>query len=103
MTVFLEGQVPRGVFILCTGRAKLSTSSPSGKAIITRISQAWDVLGLNAVVAGRAYSVTAEMMDTGQVMFISRDAFRRMMKEHGQIAVAVAASAVTQNRPMMVT
>jgi CRP/FNR family transcriptional regulator len=30
------------------------------------------------------------MMDTGQVMFISRDAFLRMMKEHGQIAVAAA-------------
>jgi len=90
LTLFLEGQVPRGVFILCTGRAKLSTSSTSGKTKITRISQAGDVLGLNAVVAGRAYSVTAEMMDTGQVMFISRDAFLRMMKQHGQIAVAVA-------------
>jgi CRP/FNR family transcriptional regulator, cyclic AMP receptor protein len=89
-TLFLEGQTPRGVFILCTGRAKLSTSSTSGKTIITRIAQAGAVLGLNAVVAGRAYSVRAEMMDTGQMMFISRDAFLRMMKEHGEIAVAVA-------------
>jgi CRP/FNR family cyclic AMP-dependent transcriptional regulator len=89
-TLFVEGQTPRGVFILCTGSAKLSTSSTSGKTIITRIAHAGDVLGLNAVVAGRTYSVTAEMMDSGQVAFISRDAFLRIMKEHGQIAVAVA-------------
>jgi Cyclic nucleotide-binding domain len=89
-TLFVEGQTPRGVFILCTGRAKLSTSSTSGKTIITRIAHAGDVLGLNAVVAGRPYSVTAEMTDSGQVAFISRDAFLRIMKEHGQIGVAVA-------------
>jgi len=30
-TLFVEGQVPRGVFILCSGRAKLSTTSADGK------------------------------------------------------------------------
>jgi CRP/FNR family transcriptional regulator, cyclic AMP receptor protein len=89
-TVFVEGQMPRGVFILCAGRAKLSTSSSSGKTIITRISEAGDALGLNAVVSGRAYSVTAEMMESGQAKFISRDAFLELMKKHRQIAVAVA-------------
>jgi CRP/FNR family cyclic AMP-dependent transcriptional regulator len=89
-TLFVEGQRPRGVFIICTGRAKLSTSSSSGKTIITRISEAGDALGLNAVVSGRAYSVTAEMMETGQTKFISRDPFLGLMKEHGQIAITVA-------------
>jgi CRP/FNR family transcriptional regulator, cyclic AMP receptor protein len=89
-TLFLEGQRPRGVFIICTGRAKLSTSSSSGKTIITRISEAGDALGLNAVVSGRAYSVTAEMMETGQAKFISREAFLQLMNDHGQIAVTVA-------------
>jgi CRP-like cAMP-binding protein len=30
-TLFVEGQKPRGVFILCNGRVKLSTSSADGR------------------------------------------------------------------------
>src|SRR5579872_888234 len=29
--LFIEGQQPRGVFVLCTGKVKLSTSSSVGK------------------------------------------------------------------------
>ena len=43
--LFIEGQQPRGVFVLCAGKAKLSTSSREGKTIITKLSDAGDVLG----------------------------------------------------------
>ena len=33
-TLFVEGETPRGVFILCSGRAKLTTSSSEGKTLI---------------------------------------------------------------------
>ena len=35
----LEGQAPRGIFVLCTGRAKLTTTSAEGKSIILRIAE----------------------------------------------------------------
>jgi len=38
--LFIEGQQPRGVFVLCAGKAKLSTSSREGKTIITKLSDA---------------------------------------------------------------
>src|SRR5262249_55239522 len=59
--LFIEGQRPRGVFVLCTGKAKLSTSSSEGKTIITKISRPGDVLGLNATISDHPYEVTAEM------------------------------------------
>ena len=37
--LFVEGQSPRGVFVLCHGRAKLSTSSADGKTIILKIAE----------------------------------------------------------------
>src|SRR5947208_15309782 len=37
-TLFVEGQVARGVFILCSGRVKLSTTSADGKTLIVRIA-----------------------------------------------------------------
>src|ERR1700741_2890812 len=38
-TLFVEGQAARGVFILCAGRVKLSTSSSEVKTRFGRISE----------------------------------------------------------------
>ena len=88
--LFIEGQQPRGVFVLCTGKVKLSTTSRDGKTIITKISDSGDVLGLNAVVSGRPYEVTAEMMEPGQANFVPRDSLMQMLKDHPEVAMRVA-------------
>jgi len=88
--LFIEGQQPRGVFVLCTGKAKLSTSSSEGKTIITKISEAGDVLGLNATISNHPYEVTAEMMEPGQANFIARDALLQFLREYGEVALRVA-------------
>ena len=88
--LFIEGQQARGVFVLCTGKVKLSTSSREGKTIITKISDSGDVLGLNAVVSNRPYEVTAEMMEPGQANFIPRDSLLLMLKDYPEVAVRVA-------------
>jgi CRP/FNR family transcriptional regulator len=88
--LFIEGQQPRGVFVLCTGKVKLSTSSSEGKTVITKISDAGDVLGLNATISNRSYEVTAEMIEPGQANFIPRDALLRFLREHGEVALRVA-------------
>src|SRR5713226_1663612 len=88
--LFIEGQSPRGVFVLCTGRAKLSTSSSDGKTLITQIAESGEVLGLSATVSGKPYEVTAEMMEPGQANFIERDAFLSFLREHGEAALRVA-------------
>jgi CRP/FNR family cyclic AMP-dependent transcriptional regulator len=88
--LFIEGQQPRGVFVLCTGKVKLSTSSSEGKTVITKISDAGDVLGLNASISDHPYEVTAEMVDPGQANFIPRDALLRFLREHGEVALRVA-------------
>jgi len=88
--LFIEGQHPRGVFVLCTGRAKLSTSSSEGKTIITKVSEPGDVLGLNATISNRPYEVTAEMIEPGQANFITRDALLQFLREYGEVALRVA-------------
>jgi CRP/FNR family transcriptional regulator, cyclic AMP receptor protein len=88
--LFIEGQQPRGVFVLCAGKAKLFSSSSKGKTIITKVSEAGDVLGLNATISNRPYEVTAEMVEPGQANFIARDEFLQFLREHGEVAVRVA-------------
>ena len=89
-TLFIEGQQPRGVFVLCAGKAKLFTSSSEGKTIITKLSEAGDVLGLNATISNRPYEVTAEMTEPGQANFIARDALLQFLREYGDVALRVA-------------
>src|SRR5580704_4244019 len=88
--LFIEGQQPRGVFVLCAGKAKLSTSSSEGKTIITKISDPGDVLGLNATISNRPYEVTAEMIEPGQANFIARDALMQFLRQHGEVALRIA-------------
>ena len=88
--LFIEGQQPRGVFVLCTGKAKLSTTSREGKTIITKVSEPGDVLGLNATISNYPYEVTAEMIEPGQANFITRDALLQFLRENGEVAVRVA-------------
>ena len=89
-TLFVEGQAARGVFVLCSGHVKLSTSSADGKTLILRISEPGDLLGLPATISGRAYEVTAEVIEPTQANFISRNDFLSFLREHGEAALRVA-------------
>ena len=88
--LFIEGQLPRGVFVLCTGKAKLYTSSSEGKTVILNLAEAGDVLGLNATISNKPYELTAEMMEPGQANFITREALLQFLRENGEIALRVA-------------
>ena len=83
-TLFVEGQPARGVFILCSGRVKLSTSSADGKTLILRISEPGEVLGLPATVTGTCYELTGDVIEPAQANFISRNEFLNFLKENGK-------------------
>ena len=89
-TLFVEGQVPRGVFILCSGRVKLSTTSADGKTLIVRIADQGEVLGLPASVTGNPYELTAEVIEPTQANFIARQDFLNFLREHGEVGLRVA-------------
>jgi CRP/FNR family transcriptional regulator, cyclic AMP receptor protein len=88
--LFMEGQKGRGVFVLCTGKAKLSTTSRDGRTIITKISEHGDVLGLNATISNRPYEVTAEMVEPGQANFLSADSLVHFLHDCPEVALRVA-------------
>jgi CRP/FNR family transcriptional regulator len=88
--LFVEGQAPRGIFVLCKGRVKLSICSTDGKTLILKIAEPGEVLGLSATVSGKTYELTAETIDPCQVNFVKRDDFLRFLKEHSDACFRVA-------------
>jgi len=89
-TLFVETQPARGVFILCSGRVKLSTSSATGKTLILRIADPGDVLGLPATITGTCYELAAVVIEPAQAKFIARNEFLGFLKNHGEAALRVA-------------
>jgi CRP/FNR family transcriptional regulator len=88
--LFVEGQSPRGIFVLCKGRVKLSLCSTDGKTLIFKIVEPGEVLGLSASVTGKPYEVTAETVDPCQVNFVKRDDFLRFLRENSEACLRVA-------------
>jgi CRP/FNR family cyclic AMP-dependent transcriptional regulator len=88
--LFVEGQVPRGIFVLCKGRVKLSINSPSGRTVIVKLVEPGEVLGMSATISGKPYQVTAETIDPCQVNFVKRDDFLRFLKDDVEACFKVA-------------
>ena len=88
--LFVEGQEPRGAFIICNGRVKLTANSADGKSLILRIADPGEVIGLPSTISGRPYELTAEALEPIQASFIPRHEFLQFLREHGEAALRTA-------------
>jgi CRP/FNR family transcriptional regulator len=88
--LFVEGQPPRGIYVLCRGRIKLSMSSSDGKTITLRIIQPGEVIGLSATVSNLPYPVTAETLEPCQANFARREDFLELMRQQSDLCFGVA-------------
>jgi CRP/FNR family transcriptional regulator, cyclic AMP receptor protein len=84
--LFVEGQLPRGGYLLCKGRVKLTMTSRDGKAIILHIAEAGELIGLNSALSGLPYELSAETLEPCQVNFVKREALLRLVHEHPEIS-----------------
>ena len=88
--LFVEGQSPRGIYMLCKGRVKLSTTSAEGKTLILKIAQPGEVLGMHATVSGTPYEITAETGQPCQLNFVKREDFLNFLQKHGDACLKAA-------------
>jgi CRP/FNR family transcriptional regulator, cyclic AMP receptor protein len=90
VTPFIEGQEPRGVYVLCAGRMKLSVGSRSGRSLIVRVAAPGEILGLSATLSGRPYHLTAEALEPVQADFVRREEFLHFLRSHPEVCLRVA-------------
>jgi CRP/FNR family transcriptional regulator len=92
--LLVEGQWPRGVYVLCAGRAKLSITSAAGRKLIVRVARSGDLLGIQATLAGNACEATAETLTPCQIDFISRTDLLDLLAREGssnlKLAIAIS-------------
>ena len=88
--LFVEGQTSRGIFVLCSGKVKLSTTSKDGKVLILKQAEAGEVLGLSAAISGTDYEMTAETTSACQLNFIGRSDFMTLLQHESEAGVHAA-------------
>jgi CRP/FNR family transcriptional regulator len=85
--LFVEGQAPRGMFVICSGRVNLSTTSREGKVLILKTAEAGEALGLSAAISGLGYETTAETATPCQLNFVDRRHLLDMMQAHSEVGM----------------
>ena len=90
--VFVEGQSPRGMFILCSGKVNLSTTSREGKVLILKTAEAGEALGLSAAISGAGYETTAETATPCLLNFVDRTHLLELMLAHSEVGIRAAQS-----------
>jgi CRP/FNR family transcriptional regulator, cyclic AMP receptor protein len=87
--LFFEGEASRGVFLVCSGKVKVSVSSRGGKTLILQIARPGEMLGLSAAMSGVPYEVSAETLYPSQLAFIRREDFVRFVHRFPEVYQAV--------------
>jgi len=88
--LFVEGQPARGLYIMCSGQAKLYVNSAEGQSLTVRVVEHGEVLGLSSLIADERYSVTAETLSPCQVSFIPRLEFLQFLRANPDVAIRVS-------------
>jgi len=87
-TLLREGQIPRGIYVVCSGRAKLAVEARDGKTLILKIAGNREVLGLSAIVSGRPSPMTVTTIEFCQIKFIEQESFMRLLEGSNHITIA---------------
>lgn len=85
----IEKESCRGVYLLCSGKVKLTMSSNGGKTLILRLARPGELLGLMSAMSGSPYEATVETLEPCQISFIRHDDFSRFIDKYPEVYRAV--------------
>ncbi|HET9166984.1 MAG TPA: Crp/Fnr family transcriptional regulator [Candidatus Angelobacter sp.] len=95
-SLFLEGESPKCVFVICSGRIKISVTSRDGKTAILRIAGPGEILGLSSAMGGTAHDTSAELLELCRVKVIRVNDFMCFVQKYPE-AFAEATSCLLRD------
>ena len=87
--LFAEGRPSRGIFLLCSGRAKLTVCSEAGKRLLVRVAGPGEVLGLGATLTASNCELNCELLDNSMVAFIKRKDLVPFLRQNPDICMKI--------------
>lgn len=87
--VFEDGELPKGVYFIEKGTAKLSKSGVYGKDQILRFCKENDLIGYRSLLCGENFQANAEAMTPMTVQFLPADIFLHLLKVDPKLSYAM--------------
>jgi CRP/FNR family transcriptional regulator len=88
--VLREGYTADRVFVVCSGRIKITASSAEGRLLLLRIAGPGDVLGLASILIGKHYRVSAESIEPCELKSVPRGDFLTLMDDFPEFSRSTA-------------
>lgn len=83
------GETPKGIFVIRTGKVRLSMLGRGSGGPAHRVASRGEILGLSAMVSGKPCEVTSQTQTPAELIFIPRNAIIRLMDEDADFAFRV--------------
>jgi CRP/FNR family transcriptional regulator len=96
--LFREGDQPNAIYVLCSGKVKVSVSSQEGRTMILRIAKAGDVLGLSGALDGAEQETTVEALEPVRARVLHLNHLTAMMQQYSEVSLGAARSMVRDYR-----
>lgn len=84
--VFYEGHESLGLYVLCSGKVKLTSSSFRGHQRIVGIVGAGDLIEQSGFCEGAGHGVTCETLEASQVCLIERKGYLELLEKNPSLA-----------------
>jgi len=84
--IYSEGQRPKAVYYVISGKIKIFRSSKDGKELITSIASMGDFFGYTYILENINYNENAQVLEDAQLMLVPREDFISLTTNDTQIA-----------------
>jgi CRP/FNR family cyclic AMP-dependent transcriptional regulator len=96
--LFREGDRTDAVFVICSGKVKVSATSREGRTMILRIADPGDVLGMSAALTDGEHEVTAESLEPCRARVLHLKHLSTMLQQYGDASMGAAKSLAADYR-----
>jgi CRP/FNR family transcriptional regulator, cyclic AMP receptor protein len=84
--LYAEGQRPKGVYYIISGKVKIYKANDDGKELITNIFSSGDFFGYNYILEEISYREHAQILEDAQLMLIPKEDFLSLISTDFQVA-----------------
>ncbi|MFZ1290827.1 MAG: Crp/Fnr family transcriptional regulator [Melioribacteraceae bacterium] len=87
--ILMEEDESGALFIIITGKVKVTRTSNDGREVILNILSEADIFGEMALLDGLSRSATVTAIEDSELFIIQRNQFLEFLKEHPEISIAL--------------
>jgi CRP/FNR family transcriptional regulator len=99
--LFVEGETPRHVYVICSGRVKLSVTSREGRTAILRVAGPGEVLGISAAMSGVPHETSADAVELCRVKAIRVSDFLRFLQNFPEASAEATSCLLREYRVVL--